>query len=93
MNEKQINIIKHTLGYRKDRVRGRIHRNYTPYRNYYQISNKSEGINELLKLVDKGLMIKRLDQFNENSTIFHVTEEGRKRLGNILDVTIHEESN
>ena len=85
VNYRQIKIMKHTIGFESDKVKGRIYRQFEPVRNYYN-AGKSDitCINSLVKM---GLM----KAYRPN--YFEVTEDGRKFLSMVLDVEILPETN
>ena len=80
VNYRQIKIMKHTIGFEGDKVKGRIYRQFEPVRNYYD-AGKSD-IPHIQKLVKLGLMKEHRPNY------FEVTEDGRKFLSMVLDVEI-----
>lgn len=80
VNYRQIKIMKHTIGFNGDKVKGRIYRQFEPVRNYYN-AGKSDipCINSLVKM---GLMTEYRPDY------FELTEDGRKFLSMVLDVEI-----
>ena len=80
VNYRQIKIMKHTIGFKGDKVKGRIYRQFEPVRNYYN-AGKSDitCINSLVKM---GLMTEY------RPDCFELTEDGRKFLSMVLDVEI-----
>ena len=80
VNYRQIKIMKHTIGFEGDKVKGRIYRQFEPVRNYYN-AGKSDitCINSLVKM---GLMTEY------RPDCFELTEDGRKFLSMALDVEI-----
>lgn len=80
VNYRQIKIMKHTIGFEGDKVKGRIYRQFEPVRNYYD-AGKSD-MPHIQKLVKLGLMT----EYRPNC--FEVTEDGRKFLSMVLDVEI-----
>ena len=80
VNYRQIKIMKHTIGFNGDKVKGRIYRQFEPVRNYYD-AGKSD-MPHMQKLVKLGLMTKYRPNY------FEVTEDGRKFLSMVLDVEI-----
>ena len=90
----QINILKHTIGFDKRKIKGRIHRKYEAYRNYFTcIKNRPNYWDNLVDLVNKGLM-----ECNNNlNTIivgegacFYVSKKGFQFLEELLDLKITE---
>lgn len=81
---RQIDLMKHTIGFRGDRVKGRIYRTYTPYRNFFDAGEAD--LLDMRKLCDIGLM----QEFRNR--LFMVTDDGREFLRWVLDVTILPES-
>lgn len=76
---KQIDIMKHTIGFNRGRIRGTKYRRYAPYRNYFQA-----GLADM-KLAKIGLM----KEYRKNC--FEVTDDGREFLELVTGVTILEE--
>ena len=80
---KQIDIMKHTIGFNRGRIRGTKYRRYAPHRNYFQAG--SADIADIKKLVKIGIM-------KENKkNCFEVTDEVREFLELVTGVTILEE--
>lgn len=77
---KQIEYMKHAIGFKDGKVKGRIHRQFEPVRNYYN-AGKSD-IPRIKALVKLGLMTEYRPNF------FEVTEDGRKFLSMVLNVEI-----
>ncbi len=86
---KQINLLKHTIGYDKERVRGIKHRRYEAYRNYFTCSpgriNYWESLSNLCEI---GLMNKQGPTEWIPDYIFTVTTLGVTYLEHVLDVKI-----
>ncbi|MGN0605914.1 MAG: hypothetical protein ACI4JM_05280 [Oscillospiraceae bacterium] len=80
VNYRQIKIMKHTIGFKGDKVKGRIYRQFEPVRNYYN-AGKSD-ITYINSLVKMGLMKEYRPDY------FELTEDGRKFLSMVLDVKI-----
>ena len=80
---KQIDIMKHTIGFNRGRIRGTKYRRYAPDRNYFQAG--SADIADIKKLVKIGLM----KEYRKNC--FKVTDDGREFLELVTGVTILEE--
>ena len=80
VNYRQIKIMKHTIGFNGNKVKGRIYRQFEPVRNYYN-AGKSD-IPHIQKLVKLGLMTEY------RPDCFELTEDGRKFLSMVLDVEI-----
>lgn len=76
---KQIDIMKHTIGFNRGRIRGTKYRRYAPYRNYFQA-----GLADM-KLAKIGLM----KEYRKNC--FEGTDDGREFLELVTGVTILEE--
>lgn len=80
---KQIDIMKHTIGFNRGRIRGTKYRRYAPYRNYFGAG--LADIADIKKLVEIGLM----KEYRKNC--FEVTDDGREFLELVTGVTILEE--
>ncbi|MEE0114694.1 MAG: hypothetical protein U0J29_05690 [Ruminococcus sp.] len=80
---KQIDIMKHTIGFNRGRIRGTKYRRYAPYRNYFEAS--STDIADIKELAKIGLM----KEYRKNC--FEVTDDGREFLELVTGVTILEE--
>jgi len=78
ITQEQLDDMKHAIGFRKDRVRGRKHLRYEAYRNYYATREGCNGFEGLVDLTDKGLMISR--QNGTEGWFFYVSKEGIKYL-------------
>jgi len=87
---KQLELMKHTIGYSSDKIKGRKNRKYEAFRNHFVISETSDSFDILNELVDLKLMNRRIDPFCENRYIFHVTDFGMEYMQTILDVAITE---
>jgi len=70
----QLDMMRHTVG---------LDRGKKPYRNHYSSADGCTGIDELLELVDMGLMTKRRNRLDEmgESYIFNLTDSGCRMLG------------
>ena len=80
---KQIELMKHAIGFSDRKVKGTKHRTYTPYRNFFNTGEKDVKDWEKLKKI--GLA----DKWRQQS--YYVTDEGRIFLGNVTGVKILEE--
>jgi len=87
----QLGFMKHAIGFRNDKVKGRIHRRYNAFRNYFTTSKGSSNLEKLTELSDLKLMRKRVDPWDDEGFVFHVTDFGFEYLQMILDVSITEE--
>lgn len=81
---KQIDLMKHTIGFNNGKVTGTKHRKYAPYRNYFADGGAYKD--ELEDLVRLGFMEKSSERY------YHVTGDGRTFLGFVTGVTILPES-
>ena len=88
LTEEQIDDMKHALGFRKDRIKGRKHLRYEAYRNYYATREGCEGFEGLVDISNKGLMICR--QNGTDGYYFQVSPEGIKYLSELTGVKITE---
>ena len=88
LTEEQIDNMKHALGYRKDRIRGRKHLRYDAFRNYYSTGNGCKDFEGLVDLSDKGLMLSRQD--GSMGYLFHVSKQGIEYLSKLTGVKITE---
>lgn len=86
ISKEQLDDMKHAIGFRKDRIKGRKHLRYEAYRNYYATREGCDGFEGLINLVNKGLMISRQD--GSLGWIFHVPTEGFKFLSEVTGVKI-----
>lgn len=76
---RQIEDMKHCIGFSKNRVTGTKHRVMYAYRNYYCDHQNNEGWNSMVEI---GLAYKeRPDKYG--LTYFHLTKEGLKFLANL----------
>ena len=84
---KQIENMKHCIGFRGDRIK---RRKYVAFRNYYTTGDDSESWN---KLVELGLATKRkLDHgIGGNSQVYFVSEKGFELLAELLECKIVED--
>ena len=82
---KQIDIMKHTIGFNRGRIRGTKYRRYAPYRNYFDAG--PADIASIESLVEIGLM----KEYRKNW--FAVTDDGREFLELVTGVNILEEQN
>lgn len=81
---KQIDNMKHAIGFSNRRVRGTKHRRYEPYRNYF---NTGEcDVTDWEQLVDIGFADKGKDNW------YSVSDDGREFLSMVTDVDILPES-
>lgn len=76
----QIEIMKHAIGFKNEKVRGTKYRRYEPYRNYYDAGG--DDVNECEFLVSVGFMEKSREH------LYHVTDDGKKFLYYVLGVRI-----
>lgn len=81
---KQIDDMKHALGFDNRKVRGTKHRKYEPYRNYFCAGGKD--IDDWKELVELGFA----EESKENC--FHVTSDGRIFLERVTGIHFLEES-
>lgn len=81
---KQIDDMKHAIGFERGRVRGTKHRRYEPYRNYFNTGECDREDWE--QLVTIGLAIKSRDNW------YHVSDDGREFLRRVTGVEILPES-
>lgn len=77
---RQIDLMKHTIGFRGDRVKGRLYHTFTPIRNYFD-AGKAD-IPHFKQLVEYGLA----EEYRENW--FCITADGKEFLGYVLNVKI-----
>lgn len=80
---KQIDHMKHTIGFDPRKVTGTKHRKYVPYRNYYCTSCPDPELDDLVRL---GFMEKSSEKY------YHVTADGRIFLERVTGVKIMPES-
>ena len=80
---KQINMMKHCIGFENSRVTGTKYRKMKAYRDYYQ----TDGNNALLDdLVQQGLMHKR--EISSKCIYYYMTIEGLKFLSDLTSIDI-----
>jgi hypothetical protein len=79
--------MKHAIGFRKDRIKGRKYKRYEAFRNHFSSAEGCDGFEELEKLAEQGLMISRQ---SGQYWFFHVTKEGFKYLSDVTNVSISE---
>ena len=77
---KQIDDMKHTIGFDDMKVKGTKHRRYEPYRNYFD-AGKCD-VEDMEKLVEIGLMTKSWEH------LYHVNDDGKKFLQLVTGVEI-----
>ncbi len=77
---KQIDIMKHAIGFDRGRIRGTKYRRYAPYRNYFDAG--LADIADIKSLVEIGLM----KEYRRNW--FEVTDDGKEFLRLVTGVTI-----
>lgn len=82
---KQINDMKHTIGFDKRKIKGTKHRTYEPYRNYFYAGEKDKA--DLDKLVEIGFMEKSSVDY------YHVTDDGKNFLELVTGVKILSDMN
>jgi len=90
ITQRQINYMKHALGFRNDRIKGRKNLVYKAYRNYFATRRGCDGFDSLVDLESKGFMVSKPYE-REDSFIFHVTNKGIEILSKITGVKISEE--
>lgn len=81
---KQIDDMKHALGFDKRRVRGTKHRRYEPYRNYF--NSGEHDVKDWEQLVTIGFATKSCENW------YHVSDDGRIFLERVTGVKILPES-
>lgn len=81
---KQIDDMKHAIGFERGKVTGIKHRKYEPYRNYYDAGPKA--IESWEQLVSIGFATKSRDHW------YHVSDDGREFLRRVTGVDILPES-
>lgn len=84
----QIDKMKHAIGFRNDRIKGRKYRRYEAYRNCYATREGCNDFSELEDLERQGLMTSNV--YKNNNWSFHVTQDGIKFLSEITGVKITE---
>ena len=77
---KQIDDMKHTIGFDDMKVKGTKYRKYEPYRNYFD-AGKCD-VEDMEKLVEIGLMTKSREH------LYHVNNDGKKFLQLVTGVEI-----
>ena len=77
---KQIDHMKHAIGFERGRVRGTKHRRYEPYRNYFNTG--ACDVEDWEQLVSIGFATKSRDNW------FHVSDDGREFLSRVTGVKI-----
>lgn len=82
---KQIDDMKHALGFNKRKVRGTKYRRYEPYRNYFNTGERD--VKDWEQLVAIGFATKSRENF------YHVSEDGRIFLEWVTGVKFLPESN
>lgn len=85
----QISDMKHTIGFRRDKVSGKKYPKYKAYRNYYCTAEGCNDFDSLVDLVNKGLMLSR--QNGARGWFFHLSKDGFKVLSEITEVDIQED--
>lgn len=88
LTEEQIDNMKHALGFRKDRIRGRKYLRYDAFRNYFSTWDGCKDFEGLVDLSDKGLMLCR--QNGSDGYLFHVSKQGIEYLSKLTGVNITE---
>lgn len=84
----QLDNMKHAIGFRRDRVKGRKYRKFEAVRNYYN-DDKNPSLDDL---VEKGLMnCRELGEGWSGNRLYSVSEFGFEALSKILDVKITEQ--
>ena len=81
---KQIDDMKHAIGFERGRVRGTKHRRYEPYRNYFNTGGGD--VEDWEQLVAIGFAEKGNDNW------YSVSDDGREFLGRVTGVKILPES-
>lgn len=96
MNEKDTDLLinkidrmKHAIGFKNGSIKGRVHRKYTMYRNYYTTSNRDLLLDEL---VEEGYMNVRDDNINKKGYVYWVTDKGIEFISRITGVEILKEA-
>ncbi len=77
---KQIDDMKHTIGFDAMKVKGTKYRKYEPYRNFFDAGKRD--IEDMEKLVEIGLMTKSREH------LYHVNDDGKKFLQLVTGVEI-----
>lgn len=87
----QISCMKHAIGFSRDKATGRKFPKYKAYLNYFATSEGCEYFDDLVDLVEKGLMISRQD--GSQGWLFHLSKEGFEVLSDITEVDMQEDDN
>ena len=89
VTSKQVDYMKHCIGFDKNNIRGAKNRKMESYRNYFITSDDDK---EFDKLVDQGLMIKKdfRHGIGDNPKAYIVSEEGFKFLSKLTEIEITE---
>lgn len=82
---KQIDDMKHALGFSNQKVHGTKHRKYEPYRNYFNTG--ACDVEDWEQLVRIGFAVKSRENW------YHVSDDGRLFLQYVTGVEILPESN
>lgn len=77
---KQIDDMKHTIGFDNRKVKGTKYRKYEPYRNFFDAG--PADIPDMEELVEMGLMTKSSEHW------YHVNDDGKKFLQLVTGVEI-----
>ena len=77
---KQIDDMKHTIGFDDMKVKGTKYRRYEPYRNYFDAGECD--VEDMEKLVEIGLMTKSREH------LYHINDDGKKFLQLVTGVEI-----
>lgn len=77
---KQIDDMKHAIGFDDRKVKGTKYRRYEPYRNFFDAGKPD--IADMEKLVEIGLMTKSREH------LYHVNDDGKKFLQLVTGVEI-----
>lgn len=77
---KQIDAMKHTIGFDNMKVKGTKYRRFKPYRNFFDAGERD--IADMEKLVEIGLMTK------SGEHLYHVNYDGKKFLQLVTGVEI-----
>jgi hypothetical protein len=86
----QIDDMKHCIGIDCGNITGTKHRKYSAYRNYFTTSGDDADWD---KLVEQGLAVKRdfPHGCGDNPKAYSVSDEGKKFLGEIMQIEITED--
>jgi hypothetical protein len=85
-NLKQIDYMKHAIGYESSRVKRRV---YKAYRNYFTTRVDCGDYSDWEKLVELGLATNRKLE-NGQGIVYFVSKEGFTFLGDLLGIKITE---